>query len=305
MADHINVFISYSWDSQEHKDWVKKFASDLMGHGVNVVLDQWDVRLGDDLPFFMEQGLCKSHLVICICSENYVKKANSARGGVGYEKRILTADMISDSSRRYIIPVIRNNSGREKLPTFLSGLLYEDFDSEDYFLHYFSLLKRVYDEDIKDKPAIGENPFVSMTVSDAVSTKLAIEAINYCNIQLSGKVRFDYKRNNGRFKIGSGQNEFITSWSECGEDSVYCYRDNVLRIGYNGDSKEFPTIAEIPVLFDFSSRVWRLRIGHVILLENNHHRFAAIKVLSIQKFHEDIEHYLEFEYKIYVPEVGA
>ena len=78
-TNHPIVFISYSWDTEngcnKHKEWVYKLATDLRHHGVDVILDQYGVRLGDDLPFFIEQGLSKSHLVLCICSENYVKKA--------------------------------------------------------------------------------------------------------------------------------------------------------------------------------------------------------------------------------------
>ena len=47
------VFISYSWDSEEHKNWVLKLATDLRSHGVDVIFDQWDARLGKDLPFFL------------------------------------------------------------------------------------------------------------------------------------------------------------------------------------------------------------------------------------------------------------
>lgn len=52
MEEHPKVFISYSHDSEEHKNWVLKLATHLRDHGVDVVLDQWNVRLGDDLPFF-------------------------------------------------------------------------------------------------------------------------------------------------------------------------------------------------------------------------------------------------------------
>jgi hypothetical protein len=29
-------FISYSWDSEAHKDWVRSLATELMSNGVNV-----------------------------------------------------------------------------------------------------------------------------------------------------------------------------------------------------------------------------------------------------------------------------
>ena len=300
---NINAFISYSWDNEYHKAWVLKLATDLRHHGVDVILDQWDLRLGDDLSFFMEQGLGQSHLVICVCSEKYVEKANFGRGGAGYEKRILAADMISDVNRRYIIPIIRNNPNIDKVPTFLTGLLYEDFDDENYYTHYTAVLKRIYGEDIKEKPALGENPFKSTTISNAISTKLNLEKNRYLSIDRQGVVRFDYNRNSGRYIIGSGQFEFVTSWSECSSNSVYCYRDFVFRIGYSAKCKVFPPLEAIPELFDFSSRERCVAIGDIVVLENGSHHFAAIKVLSIKRSRSDIDHYLEFEYKIYSSEV--
>lgn len=93
---HPRVFISYSHDDKDHKNWVLKLATDLRSHGVDVTLDQWDLRLGDDLPFFMEQGLSSSSLVLCICSNTYVQKANAGKGGAGYEKKILAADLMKN-----------------------------------------------------------------------------------------------------------------------------------------------------------------------------------------------------------------
>ena len=298
---HINAFISYSWDNDAHKAWVLKFATDLRHNGVDAMLDQWDARLGDDLAFFMEQGLSEAHLVLCVCSDSYIEKANSGRGGVGYEKRILAADMISETDRRYIIPIIRNNHGTRKLPTFLSGLYYEDFDDDNYIAHYASVLKRIYGEDVKDKPALGQNPFESTSVSDVITAKLNLQKNSYYNIQKEGKIRFDYKKNNGRFVIGAGQYEFMTSWSDCSSNSVYCYKDNVFRLGYRGGCTDFPTLESIPDLFDFSSRVHAVSEGEVVVLENLSHHFVAIRVLSVHRSSTDIEHLLEFEYKIYMP----
>lgn len=103
MTNTPNVFISYSWDNEngnnEHKEWVSKLAADLRSHGVNVTLDQFDVRLGDVLPSFMEQGLATSHIVLCVCSENYVRKCNAVTSGVGYEKIILADELLNDANK--------------------------------------------------------------------------------------------------------------------------------------------------------------------------------------------------------------
>ena len=47
------VFISYSHDTPAHKKWVGELASKLVGNGVEVLLDQWEIGLGDDIPKFM------------------------------------------------------------------------------------------------------------------------------------------------------------------------------------------------------------------------------------------------------------
>ena len=297
-SDNKKAFISYAWDNEEHKKWVLKFATDLRKHGVDAILDQWDVRLGNDLQFFMEQGLTNSHFVLCICSDKYIEKANGGIGGAGYEKRILASEMMNNSDKRYIIPIIKGNNGTEKVPTFLSGLRYIDFDNRNYFDCYQELLERIYDEDVKKKPPLGDNPFVSTAISDQITTKLNIQKIEFQSPCLEGKVSFDYKRNSGSYMIGEGDYEFNTYWSECGHNSIYCCRDYVLRLGYNPKYKEFPSQKDF-IDFDFSSRVKSVNVGEIVLLENHKHKFAALKVLKVVRRVEDIDHLLEFEYKIY------
>jgi len=297
-TENKKVFISYAWDSEEHKEWVLKLATNLRHHGVDAILDQWNVRLGDDLPSFMERGVTESHLVICVCSDKYIEKADSGLAGAGYEKRILTSEMLNDGDKRFVIPIIKDCSHVRKVPLFLSGLKYVDFDNGGYFDCYQELLERIYDEDKKKKPSLGKNPFVSTATSDLITTKQNIGKIEFQNSKMAGKVCFDYKRNSGSYVIGEGDYEFITHWSECGYDSIHCYRDYVYRLGYNPKYKQFPSPDKF-INFDFSSRAKSINVGEVVLLENNHHKFVSIKVTKVIKKDEDIGHLLEFEYKIY------
>lgn len=300
--DHPKVFISYSWDTEngneEHKEWVRNLATQLRSHGIDAILDQFELRLGDDLPLFMEQGLSTSNLVICICSEKYIEKANSLTKGVGYEKRILANELLNDSNKKFIIPIVRNNHSKKKLPTFLSGTLYIDFDNEDYYSAYRKLIERIYNIDTSKKPPLGTNPFIENRISNEITTRLNIEKVNFCNSNMDGKVSFNYKTNNGLFVIGASDYCFTTMWSECGSNSIYCYNDKIKRIGYNPEYNQFPTKEEL-INFDYSSRCRSLKIGEIIILENCNNRFAAIKILRILKNEVDINHLLEFEYKIY------
>ncbi len=285
-------------DSEEHKNWILKLAFDLRRHGIDAILDQWDARLGNDLSFFMEQGLTTSHFVLCVCSDKYIEKANGGIGGAGYEKRILAAEMMDSNNKRFVIPVIKGNSQVRKLPTFLSGLKYVDFDNGQYYDNYQELLERIYDEDIKKKPPLGSNPFTLTTISDQITTKLSIEQIEFQDPAFEGKSSFDYKRNSGSYTIGEGDYIFVTHWSECGHNSIYCYRDHIYRLGYNPNYTEFPSPNEF-INFNFSSRAKSVNVGEIVLLENHNHKFAALKITNVVKRMEDINHLLEFEYKIY------
>ena len=65
------VFISYAWEDEKHQQWVKELATQLRTHGVDVTLDKWDARIGNNLRYYMEHGLADADLVLCICSDQY------------------------------------------------------------------------------------------------------------------------------------------------------------------------------------------------------------------------------------------
>ena len=62
------VFILYSRDSQPHKDWVLRFASELRTNGIDAKLDQWDLSPGQDMAAFMAGGIRTADRVLLICT---------------------------------------------------------------------------------------------------------------------------------------------------------------------------------------------------------------------------------------------
>ncbi|CAN5389837.1 hypothetical protein BH11PSE11_BH11PSE11_12220 [soil metagenome] len=153
------VFISYSHDSTEHKAWVLDLSTRLMNFGVDVTLDQWDLRAGDDLVQFMETHVKAAHKVLMICTEKYVEKANAGTGGVGYEKMIVTADLLARMGSNKIIPLIRQVVGDER-PTFLQTKKYIDFSRQDQFEFSFDeLVRTLHDAPLYEKPSVTKSPF--------------------------------------------------------------------------------------------------------------------------------------------------
>lgn len=160
MAENIpQVFISYSHDTPEHKQWVATFASQLMKNGVQVLLDQWELRYGDDVPKFMEKGVREADRVLMICTEPYVNKANEGQGGVGYEAMIVTGELVRDLGTSKFIPIIRQDTKPPILPTSVSTRLYINMSSESAYNDEFEkLLHELHDAPAIKKPPLGKKP---------------------------------------------------------------------------------------------------------------------------------------------------
>lgn len=159
------VFISYSHDTAQHKEWVLDFATTLRNRGIDAVLDQWDLKPGDDLPHFMETQLESADYVLMICTKKYVEKANAGEGGVGYEKMIMTSSLLSKIDSSKVIPIIRQD-GTDYRPTFLKSKLYINFSKDSEVEYSFDdLLRTLLNAPLYEKPEIGENPFKPMNSS--------------------------------------------------------------------------------------------------------------------------------------------
>ncbi|MDT2834326.1 toll/interleukin-1 receptor domain-containing protein [Vagococcus carniphilus] len=151
------VFISYSWEDEQHLNWVKSLADRLLANGVDASIDQYDLVLGDRLPQFMEQQITASDFVIIVCTKTYKEKANSRTSGVGYEGHIISDELLTGKNERKFIPVIKDGRVYEVLPTFLSGKLSIDLSNDEYFEKGFdNLLRTIFG--VKKKPAVGEIP---------------------------------------------------------------------------------------------------------------------------------------------------
>jgi hypothetical protein len=115
------VFLSYSWDDEPHRIWVRHFAERLVHFGLDVRLDQWHAQYGDDLSQFMEQEVSKADFVVAVCTPKFAQKANERIGGAGYEQQIITADVVTGRLKGCVIPVLRPGDLTTALPTYLKG----------------------------------------------------------------------------------------------------------------------------------------------------------------------------------------
>lgn len=152
------VFISYSWESKEHSDWVKSLADKLLADGIEAIIDSYDVIPGDRLPKFMESSIRDSDYVIIICTEEYKRKANNRERGVGYESHIISAELYNNHNDRKFIPIIRQGDFNTALPTYLDGKLAIDLRGNPFNENsYKDLIASIFK--IKKKPKVGIRPY--------------------------------------------------------------------------------------------------------------------------------------------------
>jgi hypothetical protein len=122
-----NCFISYSHDSDAHKDWVRQLAEDLRQNGIAVVLDQWHLQPGQDALRFMETSIREADSVLLICTPEYRTKSNLRSGGVGWEASVITSELYHLNDRVKFIPVLRMGDDElALLPSYLSSKVYID-----------------------------------------------------------------------------------------------------------------------------------------------------------------------------------
>lgn len=289
------VFISYSYDSESHIAWVNDLASRLRTNGVDVIFDKFETKIGTDLPLFMEQGLSQSKRVLCICSDTYNQKANSGSAGVGYEKRIICSEIIKDSSTAWVIPVIRNNTGINKLPAFLSSLKYISFENDaEYADKYYELLRELHDQ--SNLPSLGKNPFEhDNTVIGKIDEMNSIaSSLSFTN-KFSGTEEINYLSNSGVYVIGTGLYEFKTNWSDNGLQSIHTYRDNVKAIACT--SEEIDTDKFDLSKYDFSTRARTACLGDTVIWINQNGKILITKINDI-KYENNQKHWVSFSYRI-------
>jgi hypothetical protein len=160
---HPKLFISYSWSGSEHVEWVIEFATELRAAGVDVVLDKWDLREGNEAHAFMERMVGDKAItkVVLICDSSYAEKANIRAGGVGTEAQIITPEIYAKSEQNKIVAVVRERDGNNKpfLPIYYGSRIYIDLSDESTYAENFDqLLRWVYDKPIYVKPDLGTMP---------------------------------------------------------------------------------------------------------------------------------------------------
>jgi hypothetical protein len=111
------AFISYSWTSELHREMVRGWADRLMADGINIVLDQYDLKEGHDKYAFMEKMVTDASVthVLVVCDKAYAEKADARKAGVGTESQIISQEVYNKVEQSKFIPILCEPSATGEL----------------------------------------------------------------------------------------------------------------------------------------------------------------------------------------------
>lgn len=179
MADPIKppkAFISYRWSTPEHQDWVLALATSLRSDGIEVILDKWHLRGGQDTLAFMESMVTDASIekVLLICDKGYVDRADKREGGVGTEAQIVSTKVYESTTQEKFAAIVveLNEDGKPYLPSYMASRLYFDMStSEAESANYQSIVRWIYGKPFHVAPEVGKRP-AFLEEAHAVSAEL-------------------------------------------------------------------------------------------------------------------------------------
>ncbi len=157
------AFISYAWTSESHRARVREWAERLVEDGVEVILDQWDLREGHDATAFMERTVTDKGVthVLMICDRTYAEKADARKAGVGTETQLISKKVYDQVRQEKFIPILceLSDEGRPVLPAYLGNRIGIDFSSDEKVnANWEQLVRTLHGQPRYMKPKLGRPP---------------------------------------------------------------------------------------------------------------------------------------------------
>lgn len=125
-VDPPRVFISYSWDDDQHKARVLALAQRLRQEGVDAWIDQFTPFAAQGWEAWMREEIARARFVLCVITENYANRfagpaTPGSPRGVKWEGSIITdAIYRADGENPKFIPIFFDQADAARTPFPLS-----------------------------------------------------------------------------------------------------------------------------------------------------------------------------------------
>ena len=167
------VFISYSHDSDMHRERILSLSDHLRDEGIDCWIDQYEPAPIEGWPRKMDQEIRTADFVLMACTEIYLKRLQleeeEGKGlGVAWEGSLIYNTLYRDGTlNSKFIPIIFNSQDKEYIPIILFGYTHYDLSLPNTDGHLYRHLRG---ELGAKKPILGKERFVRTIHSDALPT---------------------------------------------------------------------------------------------------------------------------------------
>ncbi len=154
-----DVFISYSQDSQEHKERVLDLSDRLRRDGIDCNIDQYETSPPEGWPKWMDRQIEKSEFVIVVCTEIYHRRVMDEEKpgtgkGVKWESILIYQDIYdADAKNIKFIPVLFDLDDAKYICKPLGGATYYCVNTDE---GYEALYRRLTNQPETTKPKLGK-----------------------------------------------------------------------------------------------------------------------------------------------------
>lgn len=161
MSQNPTIFISYSWDSDDHKKRVFDFSQTLRDWGLKTQLDQYlEIQHPPEgWPQWMLNQLEEADIVLMICTESYHRRATGkeelGKGkGVSWEGSIIKNLIYqANTNNTKFIPILFSWDDQQYIPNFLPGSVPYNVSDDDSLTQ---LYRRLTEQERVTPQALGE-----------------------------------------------------------------------------------------------------------------------------------------------------
>lgn len=145
-ADPTRVFISYSWDDDQHKERVLELAQRLRQNAIDAWIDRFTTFPGQGWDRWMRDEIQAARFVLCVITKTYAERflGQTAKGvgrGGNWEGSIITNEIyFNDGHNEKFIPVVFDVADIGNIPHPLSKYSYFLVDQQPGYDNLYRLL---------------------------------------------------------------------------------------------------------------------------------------------------------------------
>ncbi|NMG19584.1 SEFIR domain-containing protein [Brasilonema bromeliae] len=172
------VFISYSWDSDEHKNRVLGLANSLKNYGIDSKIDRYQQSPREGWYRWMMNQIEESDFVLVVCTDKYnLRYQNKEKRGQGrgatWEGGLIIADLYeAQGMNDKFIPILLSPEYEKDIPSSLKTYtVYRLFDPKDDPKipgGFQELYRRLMDQPECEEPKLGK-PIILPPIQPAIS----------------------------------------------------------------------------------------------------------------------------------------